>query len=70
LVLNIDLFLSISSYKDLTTEAYNKVEDQIQKAGEKYFGKGKMPRIELCKSDDSCDDGGKSCTKNQDCNKK
>jgi copper chaperone CopZ len=35
-----DLFLSISSYKDLTTEAYNKVEDQIQQAGEKYVGKG------------------------------
>jgi len=65
-----DLFLSISSYKDLTTEAYNKVEDQIQKAGEKYVGKGKMPRVELCKSDESCSEGAKSCTEDQDCNKK
>jgi copper chaperone CopZ len=65
-----ELFLSISSYKDLTTEAYNKVEDQIQKAGEKYVGKGKMPHVELCKSDESCDDASKSCTKDQDCNKK
>jgi mercuric ion transport protein len=64
-----DLFLSISSYKDLTTEAYNKVENQIQQAGEKYVGKGKMPRVELCiaseescEKDKSCSPGsGKSC---------
>lgn len=64
-----NLFLSIGSYKDLTTEAYNKVEEQIQKAGEKYVGKGKMPRVELCISSDekcekdkSCSQGsGKSC---------
>ncbi len=64
-----DLFLSISSYKDLTTEAYNKVESQIQKADEKYVGKGKMPHVELCiaseescEKDKSCSQGsGKSC---------
>jgi len=64
-----DLFLSISSYKDLTTEAYNKVERQIQQAGEKYVGKGKMPHVELCiaaeescAKDKSCSEGsGKSC---------
>lgn len=64
-----DLFLSISSYKDLTTEAYNKIEGQIQKAGEKYVGKGKMPHVELCiaseescEKDKSCSPGsGKSC---------
>ena len=64
-----DLFLSISSYKDLTTEAYNKVENQIQQAGEKYVGKGKMPHVELCiaseescEKDKSCSPGsGKSC---------
>lgn len=64
-----DLFLSISSYKDLTTEAYNKVESQIQQAGEKYVGKGKMPHVELCiaseescEKDKSCSPGsGKSC---------
>lgn len=64
-----DLFLSISSYKDLTTEAYNKVEGQIQQAGEKYVGKGKMPHVELCiaseescEKDKSCSPGsGKSC---------
>jgi copper chaperone CopZ len=64
-----NLFLSISSYKDLTTEAYNKVEEQIQQAGEKYVGKGKMPRVELCvaseekcEKDKSCSQGsGKSC---------
>lgn len=64
-----NLFLSISSYKDLTTEAYNKVEDQIQQAGEKYVGKGKMPKVELCvaseescKKDKSCSQGSdKSC---------
>lgn len=64
-----NLFLSIGSYKDLTTEAYNKVEEQIQQAGEKYVGKGKMPRVELCVSpeetcekDKSCSQGsGKSC---------
>lgn len=64
-----NLFLSIASYKDLTTEAYNKVEEQIQKAGEKYVGKGKMPRVELCvaseekcEKDKSCSQGsGKSC---------
>lgn len=63
------LFLSISSYKDLTTEAYNKVENQIQQAGEKYVGKGKMPHVELCiaseescEKDKSCSPGsGKSC---------
>lgn len=64
-----DLFLSISSYRDLTTEAYNKVENQIQQAGEKYVGKGKMPHVELCiaseescEKDKSCSPGsGKSC---------
>ncbi|OSZ77162.1 hypothetical protein CAP36_12165 [Chitinophagaceae bacterium IBVUCB2] len=64
-----NLFLSISSYKDLTTEAYNKVESQIQQAGEKYVGKGKMPHVELCiaseescEKDKSCSPGsGKSC---------
>lgn len=64
-----DLFLSISSYKDLTTAAYNKVENQIQQAGEKYVGKGKMPHVELCiaseescEKDKSCSPGsGKSC---------
>lgn len=57
-----DLFLSLTSYRDLNTETYNKVEDQIQSAGEKYVGKGKMPHIELCTSDNTtCDD--KSCTK-------
>lgn len=64
-----DLFLSISSYLDLTTEAYNKVEKQIKKAGEKYVGKGKMPRVELCvagescEQDKSCSEGEKSCCK-------
>jgi mercuric ion transport protein len=62
-----DLFLSISSYKDLTTEAYNKVEDQIQRAGEKYVGKGKMPHVELCKADESCEQGTKSCNKDGSC---
>lgn len=58
-----DLFLSISSYKDLTTEAYNKVESQIQQAGEKYVGKGKMPHVELCiASEESCEKD-KSCSK-------
>jgi copper chaperone CopZ len=58
-----DLFLSISSYKDLTTEAYNKVESQIQQAGEKYVGKGKMPCVELCvASEESCEKD-KSCSK-------
>lgn len=57
-----DLFLSISSYKDLTTEAYNKVEVQIQQAGEKYVGKGKMPYVELCiASEESCEKD-KSCS--------
>jgi copper chaperone CopZ len=55
------LFLSISSYQDLTTEAYNKVEEQIQKAGEKYVGKGKMPRVELCVAGESCEKD-KSCS--------
>jgi copper chaperone CopZ len=64
-----DLFMSISSYKDLSTEAYNKVEQQIMAAGEKYLGKGKMPHVELCiaseescEKDKSCSQGsGKSC---------
>ena len=68
-----NLFLSISSYKDLTTEAYNKVEEQIQQAGEKYVGKGKMPRVELCvASEEKCEmdktcsqEAGKSCCDKQ-----
>lgn len=64
-----DLFLSISSYQDLTAETYDKVESQIQQAGEKYVGKGKMPHVELCiaseescEKDKSCSPGsGKSC---------
>jgi hypothetical protein len=68
-----NLFLSISSYKDLTTEAYDKVEVEIQRAGQKYVGKGKMPKVELCVSTDetcekdkSCSEGsGKSCCKKE-----
>ena len=66
-----ELFLTISSYKDLTTEAYNKVEEKIQQAGEKYVGKGKMPRTELCVSDEKCEkekcskDGKSCCDKNE-----
>ena len=64
-----NLFLSISSYKDLTTGAYDQVEQQIQQAGEKYVGKGRMPKVELCvvseetcEKDKSCSQGsGKSC---------
>jgi copper chaperone CopZ len=62
-----ELFLSISSYKDLTTAAYDKVEEKIQQAGEKYVGKGKMPKPELCISDEKCEKekcskgSGKSC---------
>ena len=58
-----NLFLSISSYKDLTPEAYDKVEEQIQQAGEKYVGKGKMPRVELCVSSKEKCDIDKSCSK-------
>lgn len=58
-----DLFLSLTSYKDLNTETYNKVEDQIQKAGEKYVGKGKMPHVELCTSSNLPCDDDKSCNK-------
>ena len=61
------LFLSISSYKDLTTEAYNKVEAQIQKAGEKYVGKGKMPRVELCISEEEKCEKDKSCSEGKTC---
>lgn len=62
-----DLFLSISSYKDLTKETYNKVEEQIQKAGEKYVGKGKMPRVELCLSEDEKCENDKSCSDGKFC---
>ena len=59
----VDLFLSISSYKDLSTVTYDKVEKQIQAAGEKYVGKGKMPHVELCiASEESCEKD-KSCSK-------
>lgn len=58
-----DLFLSLTSYKDLNIETYNKVEDQIQIAGEKYVGKGRMPRVELCTSSNTPCDDDKSCTK-------
>ena len=63
-----DLFLRIKSYSDLSQEAYNSVEKQIQAAGEKYVGKGKMPHVELCKSDDSCENASKACKKDQSCN--
>jgi len=58
-----DLFLSISSYKDLSKEAYDKVEDEIQQAGEKYVGKGKMPHVELCVATDPACQKDKSCSK-------
>jgi mercuric ion transport protein len=60
------LFLSIASYKDLTTEAYDKVEEQIQQAGEKYVGKGKMPRVELCVASDEKCEKDQSCSKGSD----
>jgi len=59
------LFLSISSYQDLTTETYDKIEKQIQQAGEKYVGKGKMPKPELCIADEKCEKD-KSCSKGSD----
>lgn len=58
-----NLFLSISSYKDLNNETYNKVEDQIQQAGEKYVGKGKMPHVELCIAPEASCEKDKSCSK-------
>ena len=58
-----NLFLSISSYKDLNTETYNKVEDQIQQTGEKYVGKGKMPHVELCIAPEASCEKDKSCSK-------
>ena len=66
-----DLFLSISSYKELTTAKYNEIENKIQAAGEKYVGKGNMPKVELCVfSDDACEmdkscESGKSCCEKQ-----
>jgi len=64
-----DLFLSISSYNELTTETYDRIENQIQQAGEKYAGRGKIPHVALCiasgescEKDKSCSQGtGKSC---------
>jgi copper chaperone CopZ len=60
------LFLSLTSYKDLNVSAYNAVEQQIQAAGEKYVGRGKMPHRELCTTtEESCEVGSKeekSCT--------
>ena len=47
----------------MRTEAYNKVEEQIQQAGEKYVGKGKMPRVELCVSSEENCEKDKSCSK-------
>lgn len=65
-----DLFLSISSYKELTEAKYDEIENKIQNAGEKYVGKGKMPRVELCtfgkescEKDKSCSERDKSCCK-------
>lgn len=57
-----DLFLSISSYKDLTSEAYNIVENQIQQAGEKYVGVGKMPHVELCIATEGSCEKDKACS--------
>ncbi|GAA4316524.1 hypothetical protein [Nibribacter koreensis] len=57
-----DLFLSISSYKDLSTETYNRIEAQIQAAGEKYVGIGNMPRVELCTAPKLEGAKGESCT--------
>ena len=57
-----ELFFSISSYKDLTTEAYNKVENQIQQAGARYVGKGKMPHVELCIAPEESSEKDKSCS--------
>ena len=58
-----NLFLSLSSYNDLNTKTYNKIEEQIQKAGEKYVGKGKMPRVELCIPTELTCQKDKTCTK-------
>ena len=58
-----ELFLSISSYKDLNIATYNKVEDQIQAVGEKYVGKGKMPHVELCIASEQSCEKDKSCSK-------
>ena len=58
-----NLFFSISSYNDLNTETYNKVEDQIQQAEGKYVGKGKMPHVELCIAPEASCGKDKSCSK-------
>ncbi|WP_157600566.1 hypothetical protein [Rufibacter sp. DG15C] len=57
-----DLFLSLSSYKDLNTETYNRIEAQIQAAGEKYVGIGNMPHVELCIAPKLEGTKGESCS--------
>ncbi|RYZ56542.1 MAG: mercuric transport protein MerTP [Sphingobacteriales bacterium] len=73
-----ELFLGLTSFKDLNKSSYDSAESKIQAAGERYAGKGKMPRQELCATtDESCTMGGSSgggnensCSTSESCCKK
>ena len=54
-------FLSIRSYRELDAQTYQRLENEIRLAGEKYLGKGNMPELRLAMADCDISSGKASC---------
>jgi len=54
-------FLSIRSYRDLDAQTYQRLENEIRLAGEKYLGKGNTPELKFAKADCDASSSNASC---------
>ncbi len=58
-------FLNIRSYRELDAQMYQRLENEIRLAGEKYLGKDNMPKLKLTKADCDISSGQASCCANK-----
>src|SRR5574341_1487006 len=54
-------FLSIRSYREIDAQTYQRLENEIRIAGEKYLGKGNMPALRLAMANCDISSGKASC---------
>jgi len=60
-----DCFLSINSYRELDAQTYQRLENEIRLAGEKYLGKGNMPEVKFATAGCDTSSGKASCCANK-----
>lgn len=58
-------FLSINSYRELDAQTYQRLENEIRLAGEKYLGKGNMPEVKFATAGCDTSSGKASCCANK-----